>query len=44
MAQIIIKTYMIKVYAMLIKGGNRTIDEIPPEYIEPVVEYLEANP
>jgi hypothetical protein len=34
---------MIKVYAMLIEGGSRTIDQIPPEYVESVVAYLESK-
>ena len=44
MATVVIKTYMVKVYAMLIKGGSRTIEDIPAEYVEPVIAYLEQNP
>lgn len=43
MAAIVIKSYMIKVYAILIKGGSRTIEQIPQEYIEAVVEELEKT-
>lgn len=40
---ITIRPYMVKVYAMLIKGGSRTIEEIPQEYVEKVVECLETE-
>lgn len=43
MAAVVIKPYMIKVYAILVKGGSRTIDQIPQEYIEAVVKELEES-
>lgn len=43
MATVVIKPYMIKVYAILIKGGSRTIEEIPQDYVEMVVKYLEDD-
>lgn len=33
-------TYMIAVYAILVKNGKREIEELPEAYIIPVAEYL----
>jgi len=33
-------TYMIAVYAVLVKNGKREIEELPEAYIIPVAEYL----
>lgn len=35
-----VKTYMIAVYAVLVKNGKREIEELPEAYIIPVAEYL----
>ncbi|MEF2965685.1 CD1375 family protein [Paenibacillus sp. M1] len=35
-----VKAYMVHAYAMLVKGGRRTIESLPPEYQAPVTEYL----
>lgn len=35
-----IKQYMVTVYAVLVKGGKRNIEELPEAYIIPVAEYL----
>lgn len=43
MATIVLKDYMIKTYATLIKGGKRTIVEIPVEYVEAVLAELEKE-
>lgn len=40
---IVLQSYMIKVYAMLIKSGKRTIETIPQSYVEEVVKYLESE-
>jgi len=36
----IVKQYMIMVYAVLIKNDKRQIEELPEAYIIPVAEYL----
>ncbi|WP_269724331.1 CD1375 family protein [Paenibacillus sp. oral taxon 786] len=42
-----IKEYMVKAYAILVKGGRRDIESLPEAYRIPVAEYLaeqeEAN-
>lgn len=35
-----IKQYMITVYAVLVKGGKRELEQLPEAYIIPVAEYL----
>lgn len=35
-----IKTYMVKCYAVLIRNDKRDIESLPEEYIIPVAEYL----
>ena len=35
-----IKQYMVTVYAVLVKGGKRNIEELPEAYVIPVAEYL----
>ena len=39
-AEMKVKTYMIAVYAVLVKNGKREIEELPEAYIIPVAEYL----
>ncbi len=36
----IIKQYMVTVYAVLVKNQKRKIEELPEPYIIPVAEYL----
>ena len=40
MLEMKVKTYMIAVYAVLVKNGKREIEELPEAYIIPVAEYL----
>lgn len=35
-----VKDYMVKVYAVLVKAGRREVEELQEEYIIPVAEYL----
>jgi hypothetical protein len=35
-----IKQYMVKIYAFLIKAGKRDVESIPEAYQIPVAEYL----
>lgn len=35
-----VKTYMIKVYAVLVKNDARELEALPEEYVLPVAEYL----
>ena len=35
--------YMVPVYALLVKAGNREIDKLPEQYRIPVAEYLAAQ-
>lgn len=35
-----IKEYMVKAYAILVKGGRRDIETLPTDYQMPVAEYL----
>ena len=39
----IVKAYMVPVYAVLVKAGKRTVDSLPEAYIIPVAEYLAAQ-
>ena len=32
--------YMVTIYAMLVKGGVKTIEDLPTEYKQPVTAYL----
>lgn len=32
--------YMITIYGMLVRGGVKTITDLPIEYQQPVTEYL----
>jgi hypothetical protein len=38
-----VKSYMIPVYAVLVKAGKREIESLPEPYIIPVAEYLAAR-
>ena len=38
-----VKEYMLPVYALLVKGGLRTIESLPEVYQVPVAEYLAAQ-
>lgn len=38
-----IKEYMIKAYAILVKGGRRDIETLPEDYQIPVAEYLASQ-
>ena len=38
-----VKSYMIKVYTVLIKNEKREIETLPEEYILPVAEYIEKQ-
>lgn len=38
-----VKEYMVKVYAVLVKGEKRDIETLPEEYIIPVAEYVAAQ-
>ena len=35
-----VKSYMITVYAVLVKNDKRKLEELPEAYIIPVAEYL----
>ncbi|MPN07466.1 hypothetical protein SDC9_154736 [bioreactor metagenome] len=38
-----VKSYMITVYAVLVKNDKRKLEELPEAYIVPVAEYLAAQ-
>ncbi|MCQ4924068.1 CD1375 family protein [Tissierella carlieri] len=38
-----VKAYMIKVYAVLIKNEKREIETLPEEYIVPVAEFIASQ-
>ncbi|MPN01413.1 hypothetical protein SDC9_148622 [bioreactor metagenome] len=38
-----VKLYMIKVYAVLVKNEKREIDTLPEEYIIPVAEFIASQ-
>jgi hypothetical protein len=38
-----VKQFLITIYAMLVIGGIKTIEELPEEYRQPVTEYLAAQ-
>jgi hypothetical protein len=35
-----VKDYLVKAYAILVKGGRRELDTLPEDYQIPVAEYL----
>jgi len=35
-----VKSYMVKVYAFMIKAGMRNVEELPENYREPVAIYM----
>ncbi len=37
---ILVKDYIVKVYAYLVKNGKREIDTLPEAYAIPVAEYI----
>ncbi|MBV1817663.1 hypothetical protein KUA25_06250 [Bacteroidales bacterium MSK.15.36] len=38
-----VKTYMIKVYAVLVKNDKRDIEALPEEYVVPVAEFIASQ-
>lgn len=38
-----VKSYMIPVYAVLVKAGKREVESLPEPYAVPVAEYLAAQ-
>lgn len=38
-----VKSYMVKVYAVLIKNEKREIEALPEEYIVPVAEFIASQ-
>ena len=38
-----VKEYMVKAYAVLVKGGRREIETLPEAYQIPVAEYLASQ-